>query len=553
VGKGRRGIGESVRVLGRALSDRVVRRTLVAFVAFNVAEWATYIAVLVYAFGRGGTTEAAVVAMAQLVPAAVVAPIASALADRYDRGRVLFASYVLQAGTQAIAAVALLADAPAPLVYAAAVLSTTSVVLTRPVHGALLPSIVRTPAELTAANAASGAIQNASALAGPALAGLVLGLANPGTVFAATAVAMAAGSFLVAPLRRPASPKPVTETAGQGERHSTVRAAGRALRALRGDGDSRLLVLLLAAQSFVLGSLDVLFVAAAISLLGMGQPGVGMLNAAVGLGGILGAAAALLLAGRPRLSAPIAAGVAAWSAPLAVVGAVPGPLLALMLLVVAGSGRGVADVAGRTLLQRAADEEFLLRVLGILEGLQMAAIALGSLTAAGLVGLFGVRGALLVIGAFLPILMVICFPRLRRIEATRPAPAAIIALLRSQAIFAPLPAPELERVARRVRAVTVTDGAEVIREGDPGDRFYIVADGQAEVIRHGVRVAVLGPGESFGEIALLRDVPRTATVRAAPDLRLYALDRDDFLAAVTGHAPSVAAANAVVSRHLAQG
>jgi hypothetical protein len=545
-------IGESARALKTALANRTLRRVLIAFVAFNVAEWATYIAVLVYAYTRGGTTEAAVVAVAQLAPAAVVAPFASALADRFRRDRVLVATYVVQAAAQAAAAAALLGGAPAIVVYAAAVLSTTTVVLTRPTHGALMPQLVKTPAELTAANAASGAIQNSAALMGPALAGAILGFAQPGAVFALTAAAMCVGALLVGRSGRDRGPDPSAAVRPRQAHPSARRAALDGIRALRGDRDSRLLVLFLACHSFVLGSLDVLFVATAISLLGMGSPGVGLLNAAVGLGGILGAGAALLLAGRPRLTAPMGAGTAAWSAPLAMVGLIPGQVVALVLLVVAGGGRSVADIAGRTLLQRAAAEEFLLRILGVLEGLQMAAIALGSIAAAGLVGLFGIRGGLMGIGVFLPVVVLASWRRLRRIEADRPAPVEAIRLLRSQPMFAALPPPEIEGLARQMIELRLPRGAEVIREGDAGDRFFLVADGRVEVTKGGVSLAMMGPGEGFGEIALLRDVPRTASVTAATELRLYGLDREAFLTAITGHPSNARAAAVLVDERLSR-
>jgi CRP-like cAMP-binding protein len=109
----------------------------------------------------------------------------------------------------------------------------------------------------------------------------------------------------------------------------------------------------------------------------------------------------------------------------------------------------------------------------------------------------------------------------------------------------------LEHLAGRLVPLRLEPGTVVVREGDPGDRFFIVAEGTVEVSEYGRAIAELGPGGYFGEIALIRDVARTATVTTATQTVLYALDRDDFLAAVTSHAPSAEAAEEVVSSRLA--
>jgi hypothetical protein len=215
-------------------------------------------------------------------------------------------------------------------------------------------------------------------------------------------------------------------------------------------------------------------------------------------------------------------------------------------------GNTLVDVSGLTLLQRVAPEEVLGRVFGILETFILGAIAVGGITGPVLIHTLGLRGALVATGALLPVLVVLRWGALRRVDAAAATEVseADLALLRGMPIFAPLRAFSLEQLASSLARVTVPAGEAVFRQGDPGDRFYVIAGGEADVVVDGRTVRSQGPGEHFGEIALLRDSPRTATVLARTDLDLRALDRDDFIAAVTGHAPSVQAADAVVSARL---
>jgi hypothetical protein len=206
-----------------------------------------------------------------------------------------------------------------------------------------------------------------------------------------------------------------------------------------------------------------------------------------------------------------------------------------------------------TLMQRSASEEVLGRVFGVFESLILGAMAIGALVAPGVVSALGPRGALVAVGAVLPALLVLSWPALRRVDAAARVPTEPLELLRRIALFAPLPPTVLERLASAVAEVRVPPMAEAVAQGAVGDRFYVIRAGRATVEVDGAEAGELGPGEFFGEIALLRDVPRTATVRALDELSLYALERDDFLAAVTGHAPSRAAADSIVAARLPAG
>ena len=536
-------------VLRAILSNLRLARLEGAYLAFTLGEYATWVAILVYAYGRGGATEAGVVAVLQLLPGILIAPGAAVLGDRSSRDRVLAGSYVLQAAAMGATAICLSLGSPAPVVYLFAIVTSSSMALTRPAHGSLVPSVTRTPDELTAANVASGVIENASVLAGPALAGLLLGAAGPAAVFAASGLGLATAVGLVAGLRADEDRVDHRQSVGRTARVEVL--AG--LRALTASPGTRVVIGALGTAWLLWGALDILLVMLALDVLHIGQEGAGFLAAAIGAGGLAGSVIAVRLVGRRRLAPPLLLGLAVWGAPLAIIGLVPSPVTAFLLIAVGGAGRAVLDVAGRTLLQRVASDEVLTRVLGILEGIEIAALALGSIAAPLLVAALGAHGALVAVGLLMPLVALALKGRLAVVDAAEPVAAGEIAILRAVPMFAPLSAPTIERLARSLIRITAPAGRTLIREGDAGERFFIVVAGVATVTVAGQRIRDETAGDCFGEIALLRDVPRTATVTARTDLDLRALDRAPFLAALAVHGRSRAAAEAVVTERLAAG
>ena len=515
-----------------------LRRVQVAFVAFNAAEWGVWIAMLVYAYERGGATEAGIVAVVQLVPATVFAPFAAGLGDRFPPARVLTLAYVLQAAALGATGASLLAGAPTPLSYALAAVAATAVTLTRPTQAALVPALARAPEELTAANVVSGWIESVSLVAAPALAGVLLSVGSAGLVFAVMAGLSLVGGLVVLPVPGP----PAAAVAGP---------PLQAFRLVREEPEARLLLGLLAAESVAIGALDVVYVVLAISLLDLGGSDAGYLNAAFGAGGVAGIVATATLVGRRRLTPALAAGALTWGGAFLVIALDPRLGTAFVLLAVAGAGRIVVDVAGRTLLQRIAPVDLLARVFGLLEGLTMGALAVGSLLTPLLVGLAGGRAAVIGVGAVLPLALLIAAPRLVAIDRRATVPVVELSLLRSLPLFAPLGPPQLESLARELEPVRAAAGEPVVREGEGGDRFYVVADGELGVSAEGRPLRSLRRGDSFGEIALLHDLPRTATVTATTDARLFALARAPFLAAVTAHPDVTEAAERIVGERLA--
>ncbi|HEY4748449.1 MAG TPA: MFS transporter, partial [Steroidobacteraceae bacterium] len=442
---------------------------------------------------------------------ALIAPIAAQLGDRLPRQRVMVLGYGLQAATMGATGLALLLHLPAIPIYVLATLAAMSVTLTRPAQGALLPELARNPSELVAANAVSGTIENLSIFVGPALTGVLLKLGSPGAVWTVMAAVMLVSTLLVAGIRHsraPTLPSPARGggvPGGGGGVSADVGLLGPSLAGVRALGrlkGPRLIVLLIFGLSVELGALDVLLLVLAVQQLGIGSAGFGFLNAAIGAGGIIGLVITARLVGRQHLSRPFLAGIAGWGLAFALVGVLPAIIPTLVFLGLAGVGRNVMDVAGRTLLQRAVPDEVLSRVLGVLEGLYNISIGIGAVLAALVILALGLRGTFIVAGIVLALAAGLCWRPLSAIDRRAPAPGRSLERARALALFAPLDGVVLERLAAAFQPLSLPAGRVIIREGEPGERFYLIDHGEVSVLKKGSEVARLGPGDYFGEISL---------------------------------------------------
>ncbi len=532
----------SVRVIRAVLRNPSLRRVQLAFLLFNAAEYGTWVAILLYAYSALGAASVGIVALAQLAPAAAFAPVAASLADRFPRQRVLLAGYLLLSTALGLTAAGMLLDASPVIVVLSAAGASVALTFTRPTQGALLPSLSRTPEELTAANGVAGTVEGAGVLLGPLAAAGLLVIGTPGLVFAAGAAASLVAAVAVAglPMRRGETSRPASDRGpadtGQRARRSPISLMVGGLRALTSNRDTGLVVLLLGLRMLTMGAVDVLLVLLALEVFDTGESGAGILNAALGLGTVVGGAVSFGLVGRQRLAPALAASALAWGLALVAMGTIASALVAPAVIALGGIGLAACDVAGRTILQRVTDDRTLARVLGALEGVGLTGLAIGSLLVPVLAGAWGPEVAIIAVGAVLPAGVAIAWVGLRAIDRRVRVPVREVALLRDSELFAPLAPPELESVAGRTRWLTAEPGEVLIREGDRGDRYYVLETGELVVTQRGGYLNRLDQrGDGFGEIALLRSVPRTATVRADAPSVLLVLERVDFLEAVTGH------------------
>jgi MFS family permease len=537
-------LAASLHAFSKVFENRRVRSVQIAGAGSTLGTWAYAVALPVFAYHAGGARAVGLLFFARYVLGALAAPWLGVLADRWSRQRLMLTADLIRAGIFAgMTAVAVAHGSP----YAVYVLAVTSTIVSGsfpPAQAALLPSLVETPEELAAANLVGNTVSSVAMFAGPAIGGVLLALSGPAAVFALNGGLFVWSAAFVVQVGRDERPQ-----RSESERTPFLSELTTGFTTIVHERALRVIVVLTTAETLMVGTLEVLLVVLALRLLHSGNAGIGWLNTTLGIGSVAGAALVAVLASRRRLAGGFALGLILTGAPFAALAAVHTLAPALVLLAVVGAGSILVEVSGMTLMQRSAENEVLGRVFAVLQSLIMGALALGSVIAPGLVSWLGPRGALIAAGVFLPALLVPLWPSLLRIDAAGKIAAEPLALLRGVEIFAQLPEPVLERLAASATTVAAGPGEAVVTRGEAGRRFYVIAAGRVAVeLEDGTRE--LGPGDFFGEIALLRDVPRTATVRAVDALRLYAIEREEFLAAVTGHGPSLAAAETVTASRL---
>ncbi len=554
----RAAVRETFASLSSVFKNPNLRKIQLALAASMVGDWAYGTAVAVWAYGVGGATAVGVWAAIKLALLAFASPVGATFADRYPRRAVMITADVVRAALVVLATLCLYLGLHPGFVFVLATL--TSIVSTafRPAQRAMMPSLANRPEELTASNGTSSTLESLAFFVGPSIGALLLIIADVEVVFLLNVATFVWSAVMILRIRVPERPSSTASAADDSggddsgeeeakEKFFTEVSAG--FRSIWNDKDLLVVTAEVAAQTIVAGASAVFTVVMAVHILGTGPEGVGYLDSMLGVGAIVGGFVAISRASRRKLAQDMTFGVVLWSVPLLLVTAWPTPVTAFAAMILLGFGNPLVDVNMETILMRITPEAVLGRVFGALDACLIATMALGAAVMPFLVHWIGLRGALAAVGLGVAALAVVGLPRMRSLDARLRRPAGLD-LLQAVPMFAPLTPAVVESLARSLITVPVAVGEVVLREGEDSDRFYVIESGLVEVTQDGVVIRSEGPGDFFGEIGLLRDVPRTATITAVEDSVLVALERDDFLSAVTGEGEARTAADEVVNRRL---
>ena len=547
----------SVRETGASIAsvfrNPALRRVQIALIGSMIGDWAYATAVTVWAYGVGGVTAVGVWTGIRLGLMAITAPLGATLADRMARKKVMILADLVRAALVAAAVVCLVIETPAAPIFVLATLTSLMGTPFRCAQRALMPSLATTPEELTASNGTSSTIESLSFFVGPAIGALLIATTNVETVFAFNVLTFLWSTAAVLGIRVPERPEDAksddSDDADEPETESFLSEVTGGFRSIAANRDLMVVAWLICAQTVVAGASAVFFVVMAVDILDTGAHGVGYLDSVLGVGAIVGGLFAIARATRNRLAQDLTVGVVLWALPLLLVTAWPSPATVFGAVVLLGLANPLVDVNFDTIVQRVTPDEVLGRVFGSLEACLIASMALGAFLMPIFINAWGLRTSVAIVGIGVTALALPLLPRMRRLDARLTTPPGLD-LLRAISIFRPLSAATAEGLARELVEVPVAAGETVVREGEESDRFFIIESGLVEVTQGGTVLRREGPGEFFGEIGLLRDIPRTATVTAVEDSVLQGLSREDFLAAVNGERESYLAVDDIVTRRL---
>ncbi|HEX5014900.1 MAG TPA: cyclic nucleotide-binding domain-containing protein [Candidatus Limnocylindrales bacterium] len=541
----------SVDALRQIAANPGLLRLELGSLAWSAADWTYLVGLSVLAFEAGGTGAVALVSVIRSVPTVVLVPLVLGATDVLPRDHMLRLVVWGRVGFLVVASGLVITGATPALIYVFAGVDAVASALLRPLRSALTPALARTPEELVAANVATTTGDAFAAMVGPGLAALILAVGEVPATYVAAALMIAVALAAVLPLHAAPDLERTAAPKGDGAPKRPRLSIFQTARDLMAMPHARVIVLLFAAQRFVRGVITVAIVAAAFDLLGLGEPGVGLLTSAIGLGGLFGGALALGFVARPRLAPVFAAGLLAWGGGILAAGIVPNVFVVVLVFAIAGIGKTTLDTTGFTLLQRTTPNDRRSNVFALLEGVIAAVLGIGPVVAALMIDAIGASWTLVIAGALPLVLVALTWPVLRFTDDEAVVPQPAFRLLTNVAMFRPLQLTTLETLARQMVRRDAAAGSDVIRQGEHGDTFFIVETGRLATVIDGVAVNELGAGDSFGEIALLQASERTATVRAVEDSRLVELAGDPFLAAVASTGDSAAAADEVVRGRLA--
>ena len=530
-----------------------LRRVELALTGSLIGDWAYATAVTVWAYEVGGVTAVGIWSAVRLTLMAATAPVGAMLADRFPRKSVMIGADLVRAVLVVAAGLCLVLDTPAAPIFVLATLTGLLGTPFRCAQRALMPALANTPEELTASNGTGSTIESLSFFVGPTLGALLIAATDIQTVFFLNALTFTWSMACVLGIRVPQRVAParpsVADPGDAPAQESFWSELAGGFRGIVADRDLAVVVWLAAAQTIVAGASAVFLVVMAVDVLGTGPQGVGYLNSVLGVGAVLGGFLAIARATRHRLAQDMTTGVVLWAAPLVLVAAWPSPATVFVAVALLGLANPLVDVNMDTIVQRITPDAVMGRVFGAVEACVISTMALGAFLMPLLLHLWNFRTALVVVGLGVTALALPFLPRMRRLDAKLSAPVGL-GLLQGVPMFMPLTPSTVDGLARKLIRVPVPAGGVVLREGEDSDRFFVIESGLVEVTQERVVLRQEGPGEYFGEIGLLRDVPRTATVTAVEDTVLLALGRDEFLAAVTGQSEAFRAADDIVSYRL---
>ncbi len=536
--------------LSSVFANPALRRIQLALAGSMTGDWAYATAVVVWAYGVGGAKLVGIYGAVRLVLMAFAAPIGSMLGDRLPRKAVLIGSDLTRATLIAVNTVCLVVGAPPLVILGVAIVTSVVGCVFRPAQMAWMPSLTTRPEELTASNGASSTIESLAFFVGPAIGGLLVATTNVETVFVLNGLTFLWSAFMVWGIH-PNAPD-IHEGADAPDakpREGLLREMAGGFSHIARDRNLIMVAILVCAQTIVAGATVVLGVVFAVDILHRPPAAVGIVDSAFGVGAIVGGFVAIGRAARNRLSGDLALGTILWSLPLLLIVVWPSPVTVFAAVITLGFGNPLVDVNFATIVQRIAPDAVLGRVFGAYQGSVIGTMALGAAVTPFLIENLGLRWTLTILALVVGLPAIAFLPHCARLDATLRPPEGT-ELLRGIAIFAPLPLSSLEALARSLVPESAAAGETIVREGEGSDRFFIIEGGRVEVTQDGRPIRHEGPGDFFGEIGLLRDVPRTATVTAVEDTRLYCLARDEFLDAVSGTDEAFTAANDIVVRRL---
>ena len=526
----RQAVAGAIGALRQAMANDGIRRLEIAWALGIAADTGLLVVLLIEVYARDGVVATALLGAVRMVPGVVSGMLSGAMLARFRGDRILLTVAILRTASAAACALVIATGGSTAMLFVVAAVAAAAGAPVRPTQATLMPALARSSAELVAANTAWTTGEGLGAFAGPLVAGFFIAKGMPAAAAGAAALGFLGTAFVVARLRFEQA-----RDSRAGEGGGGLRLA-EGLRALQRRPIPRWSMLGVFGQVLTRGLLNSLVVVASIELLGLGDPGVGLLNAALGLGGLFGALFAMSLTRTGSLVRTMCTTLAYWGAPIAVIGLLPVPAVAIGAMAVVGVANAAYDVAVFTIFQRGSSNEERGPVFSVFEGVAGLGLVAGSLLAPVFIAEFGTRGALAVTGAILPIVALVIYGRIGRMDRVSVVDEGMVRLLRQVPAFAELPLTAVERLTAGMLPASYPPGSELMRQGDPGDEFIVIAGGEAEVFVDGRSIQRLGPGNGVGEIALLRRSPRTATVVAETEVSAYRVACSVFLAAVSGPA-----------------